>query len=137
MNSERPHSALPQGSHRHDDQHGHSHGLVDPQIVRSRAGFRAVSLSLAVLLATSLLQLAVFLLSDSVALLTDVIHNGGDALTAIPLGIAFIMRSRQGERWAGYCIVAVIFASALLALVQVIDRFLNPQTPTHLWALLI
>jgi len=89
-----------------------------------------------VLLATSLLQLAVFLVSDSVALLTDVIHNGGDALTAIPLGIAFIMRSRQGERWAGYCIVAVILASALLALVQVIERFIHPQTPTHLWALL-
>ena len=58
-------------------------------------------------------------------------------MTAIPLCIAFAMSSPRGERWAGYCIVAVIFASALLALVQVIDRFLNPQTPTHLWALLI
>src|SRR5215212_9685490 len=133
MNSEHPHSPLPEGSHRNDDQHRHSHGLVEREIVRSRAGVWAVSLSLAVLLATSLLQLAVFVLSDSVALLTDVIHNGGDALTAIPLGIAFLMRSRRAERWAGYCIVAVIFASALLALVQVINRFLNPQTPTHLW----
>jgi cation diffusion facilitator family transporter len=117
------------------DHHEHSHGLVDPSIVRSRAGVKAVSLSLVVLLVTSLVQLAVFLVSDSVALLTDVIHNGGDALTAIPLGAAFILRSRRGERWAGYFVVAVILASALLALVQVIDRFMHPQTPTNLWAL--
>jgi cation diffusion facilitator family transporter len=121
----------------HQDHHDHSHGLVDPSIVRSRAGVRAVSLSLAVLLASSLVQLVVFLLSDSVALLTDVIHNGGDALTAIPLGIAFLLRSRRGERWAGYCVVAVIFASAVLALVQVIERFIHPHTPTHLFALFI
>jgi len=120
-----------------DHGHGHDHGLVDPSILRSRAGVRAVSLSLAVLLAAALVQLVVFVLSGSVALLTDVIHNGGDAMTAIPLGIAFLMRSRRGERWAGYCVVAVILASALLALVQVIERFLHPQTPTHLWALLV
>jgi cation diffusion facilitator family transporter len=129
------------GRHDHDDhrgeEHGHSHGLIDPSIVRSKAGVKAVSLSLAVLLAASLVQLVVFLLSGSVALLTDVIHNGGDALTAIPLGIAFWLRSRRGERWAGYVVVAVILASALLALVQVIERFLHPQTPTHLWALLV
>src|SRR5215203_6125829 len=100
MDVEHWQSGPPHGARGGGDEHGHSHGLIDPQIVRSRAGVRAVSLSLAVLLATSLLQLAVFLLSDSVALLTDVIHNGGDALTAIPLGIAFIMRSRRGERWA-------------------------------------
>jgi cation diffusion facilitator family transporter len=76
-------------------------------------------------------------LSGSVALLTDVIHNGGDALTAVPLGIAFLLRSRRGELWAGYFVVAVVLASALLALVQVIERFLHPQTPTHLWALLM
>jgi cation diffusion facilitator family transporter len=123
--------------HHHDDDHGHSHGLVDPSIIRSRDGVKAVSLSLAVLLTASLIQFAVFLLSDSVSLLTDVIHNGGDALTAIPLGIAFLLRSRRGERWAGYCIVAVILASALLALWQVVERFIHPQTPTHLWALFI
>jgi cation diffusion facilitator family transporter len=117
--------------------HDHSHGLVDPSIVRSRAGVRAVSLSLAVLLVTSLVQLAVFLLSDSVALLTDVIHNGGDSLTAIPLGVAFLLRSRRGERWAGYVVVAVILASAVLALVEVIGRFLHPQSPTHVWALFV
>jgi cation diffusion facilitator family transporter len=123
--------------HDHEDgHHGHSHGLVDPSIVRSRAGVRAVSLSLVVLLVAALAQLFVFLLSDSVALLTDVIHNGGDALTAIPLGIAFLLRSRRAELWAGYCIVAVVLASAVLALAEVVQRFLHPQTPTHLWALL-
>lgn len=128
------HDAHDHGHHHH---HDHSHGLVDPSIVRSKAGVKAVSLSLAVLLAASLAQLVVFLQSGSVALLTDVIHNGGDALTAVPLGIAFVMRSRRGERWAGYCVVAVILASALLALVQVVERFLHPQTPTHLGALLV
>jgi cation diffusion facilitator family transporter len=136
-NEDRPSHASHREADHGEDHHVHSHGLVDPSIVRSRAGVKAVSLSLAVLLATSLVQLAVFLLSDSVALLTDVIHNGGDSLTAIPLGIAFFLRSRRGERWAGYFIVAVILASALLALVEVIDRFLHPQTPTHLWALFL
>ena len=123
--------------HDEDDQHGHSHGLVDPSIVRSRAGVKAVTVSLVILLVTSLIQLAVFLVSDSVALLTDVIHNGGDSLTAIPLGIAFLLRSRRGELWAGYFVVAVILASALVALTEVISRFFHPQTPTHLWALFV
>ena len=138
MTTELPNTSATGGeTDHHDHDHDHSHGLVDPSIVRSRAGVRAVSLSLAVLLVTSVVQLAVFMLSGSVALLTDVIHNGGDALTAIPLGIAFFLRSRRGERWAGYVVVAVILASALLALYEVIDRFLHPQTPTHLWALFL
>lgn len=118
--------------HEHDHAHDHSHGLVDPTIVRSRDGVKAVSLSLAVLLVTSLVQLGVYLLSDSVALLTDVIHNGGDALTAIPLGIAFFLRSRRGEVLAGYIVVLTIFISALVALYEVVDRLAHPQTPTHL-----
>jgi cation diffusion facilitator family transporter len=109
--------------------------LIDPSIVRSRAGVRAVSWSLAVLLVTALVQLLIFLLSGSVALLTDVIHNGGDALTALPLGAAFLLHSRRGEVWAGYCVVAVMLASAILGLVEVVGRFLHPQTPTHLVAL--
>jgi cation diffusion facilitator family transporter len=111
--------------------------LVDASIVRSKEGVRAVGLSLAVLSATAVVQLVVFAVSGSVALLSDVIHNGGDALTAIPLGIAFWLRSGRGERWAGYVVVAVIFASGMVALVQVIIRFLHPHTPTHLWALLV
>lgn len=136
MSTERPKVGSVHDGHDHGKHHDHSHGLVDPSIVRSKAGVKAVSLSLAVLLAASLVQFVIFMLSSSVALLTDVIHNGGDALTAIPLGIAFLLRSRRGERWAGYFVVTVILASALLALFQVIERFLHPQTPTHLWALL-
>src|SRR6476469_8738164 len=137
MSTEHPDTAQGCDADAEGNHHDHSHGLVDPSIVRSRAGVKAVSLSLAVLPGASLAQLAVFLQSGSVALLTDVIHNGGDALTAVPLGIAFLMRSRRGEWWAGYCVVAVVLASALLALVRVIERFLHPQTPTHLWSLLV
>jgi len=83
-------------SHEPDHGHGHSHGLVDRSIVRSRAGVKAVSISLAVLLAAALAQLAIFAATGSVALLADLIHNFGDALTAIPLSIAitFAMRRR-------------------------------------------
>src|SRR4029453_10610690 len=80
-------------SGRRDPDHGHSHGLVDRSIVRSREGIKAVSISLAVLALTAGVQVAVFFLSGSVALLADLIHNFGDALTAIPLGIAFFLRS--------------------------------------------
>jgi hypothetical protein len=91
----------------HEDEHGHSHGLVDRSIVRSRAGIRAVALSLAILAVTAVLQVAIFLLSDSVALLADVIHNFGDALTAVPLAIAFLLRSGRAERLAGLAVAPV------------------------------
>ena len=126
------------GSHNHSDSqhgHGHVHGKVDESIMRSKEGVKAVSLSLAVLLATSLLQLMLYLSSHSVALLTDLIHNSGDALTAIPLGLAFILKSKKGERWAGYFVVFVILTSAIIALTQVALKFIHPSTPTHLWAL--
>ena len=116
-------------------EHGHSHGLIDPSIVRSRAGVRAVSISLVVLLLTALVQVAVFVASDSVALLADLIHNLGDALTAVPLGIAFFLRSARGEKAAGYFVVATIFFSACVALVQAIERLIDPQPLDHLWAL--
>ena len=118
-----------------DRAHGHSHGLVDPSIMRSREGLRAVSISLGVLAITALLQLAVFFLAGSVALLADVIHNAGDALTAIPLGIAFFLRSLRGEKLAGLAVVAAIFISALVALYETIQRLLHPQHLTHLWVL--
>jgi hypothetical protein len=83
-------------------EHEHSHGLVDKSIVRSREGVKAVSISLAVLLAAALAQTAIFVASGSVALLADLIHNFGDALTAVPLGIAFFLRSYRGEKLAGW-----------------------------------
>jgi cation diffusion facilitator family transporter len=117
----------------HDHSHGHSHGLVDRAIVRSRAGIKAVSLSLAVLTVTAVAQTAIYVFVLSVALLADLIHNFGDALTAIPLGLAFFFRSARGERWAGFAVVFTIFVSACVALVQTILRFIHPQTLTHLW----
>ena len=120
--------------HRHGGQ-GHSHGLVDPSIVRSREGVKAVSISLAVLLAAALLQTAIFVASGSVALLADLIHNFGDALTAVPLGIAFFMRSFRGEKIAGLAVVAAIFISAVVALYETIQRLIHPQQLSHLWIL--
>jgi cation diffusion facilitator family transporter len=116
-------------------EHGHSHRLVDRSIIRSRTGIKAVSLSLGVLMATALAQAAIFVLSDSVALLADLIHNVGDALTAVPLGIAFFLRSFRGEKIAGLVVVAVIFISAMVALYEAVDRLINPKELTHLWAL--
>jgi cation diffusion facilitator family transporter len=115
--------------------HGHSHGLVDRSIVRSREGVRAVSISLAVLGIAAVAQLLIFLLSGSVALLADLIHNFGDALTAIPLGIAFFLRSARGEKLAGLAVVLAIFISACVALYETILRFVHPHHLTHLWVL--
>jgi cation diffusion facilitator family transporter len=122
-------------AHPHGHQHGHSHGLVDRSIVRSRAGVRAVLLSLGILGVAALAQAAVYLLSSSVALLADLIHNTGDALTAVPVGAAFLLRSARAERWAGYAVVFAIFVSACVALWQSIERLLNPEELSHLWVL--
>jgi cation diffusion facilitator family transporter len=124
--------------HDHDDGHdghGHTHGLVDRSIIRSREGVKAVSISLAVLALAAGLQLAIFTLSGSVALLADLIHNFGDALTAVPLGIAFFLRSVRGEKFAGLAVVLAIFVSACVALYETILRFIHPQHLTHLWVL--
>jgi cation diffusion facilitator family transporter len=121
--------------HEHGHGHGHSHGLVARSIVSSRAGLRAVSWSLLVLLLTAAAQAAVFALTGSVALLADLIHNFGDALTAIPLGIAFLLRSFKAEKRAGYFVVATIFVSACVALWQSIERLIDPQQLEYLWPL--
>jgi cation diffusion facilitator family transporter len=134
-------AAAPEGEvqhdhdHDHERHHGHSHGLVDPSIKRSRAGVRAVLISLAVLGLAAVAQAVIFVLSGSVALLADLIHNFGDALTAVPLGIAFVMRSERAERTAGLFVVLAIFISACVAGVEAIQRLIHPSPPTHLWAL--
>lgn len=120
------------GRARDHAEHSHSHGLVDESIKRSREGVRAVSISLVVLLATGLAQAAVFVGTGSVALLADLIHNFGDALTAIPLGIAFLMRSAIAERRAGYFVVLTIFVSAAVVAVEAVDRLVHPQHIDHL-----
>ena len=115
--------------------HGHSHGWVDRSVVRSRAGLRAVAASLLVLLATAGVQIVVFLATGSVALLADLIHNVGDALTALPLAVAFLMRSARAERGAGHVVVGVIFFSACVAAFQAVDRLIDPRAIDHLLAL--
>jgi cation diffusion facilitator family transporter len=122
--------------HDHDDPHrGHSHGLIDRSIVRSRAGMRAVSWSLVILTLTALAQAFIYSRTLSVALLADLVHNFGDALTAIPLGIAFFLRNARYERWAGLAVVLAIFISALVALGQTVERFIHPRALSHLWLL--
>jgi cation diffusion facilitator family transporter len=111
--------------------HGHSHGIVD----RSRSGLRAVALSLLVLLATAAVQAVVFAATGSVALLADLIHNAGDALTAVPLAAAFLLRSARAERGAGYFVVATIFFSACVAAFQAVERLIDPRDIDHLLAL--
>jgi cation diffusion facilitator family transporter len=127
--------------HRHDHghgEHGHAHGAVDPAIATSERGIWAVKWSFVGLLATALVQIVVVLLSGSVALLSDTIHNFGDAATAIPLGVAFAL-SRLGasrrftfgygrvEDLAGVVVVLIILFSAMVAGYQAIERLINPQ----------
>jgi cation diffusion facilitator family transporter len=121
------------GDHQH--HHGHSHGLIDESIKRSRAGVRAVALALLVLGLTAVAQTAIFALSGSVALLADLIHNAGDAATAIPLGIAFALRSPRAERWAGLAVVLAIFVSACVAGYEAVQRLIEPADVGHLGAL--
>jgi len=123
--------------HGHSDERGHPHGLIDDSIKRSREGIRAVSRSLGVLGLAALAQTAVYAASGSIALLADLIHNFGDALTAIPLGIAFALRSTLAERRAALAVVAAIFISACVAGVEAIRRLLHPSAPGHLLALAI
>jgi cation diffusion facilitator family transporter len=138
---EHPHEDPHAHAHPHDagrsptHGHGHSHGLVHASIRRSRAGLRAVLASLAVLGVAAALQTLVFVLSGSVALLADLIHNFGDALTAVPLGAAFLLRSERAERTAGLFVVAAIFVSACVAGIESIGRLIHPDAPSHLWAL--
>jgi cation diffusion facilitator family transporter len=123
------------GHAHHEDDHGHSHGLVHDSIKRSREGVRAVLISLGVLGVAAIAQTFIFAASGSVALLADLIHNFGDALTAVPLGIAFLLRSERAERGAGLFVVAAIFISACVAGVEAVRRLIDPTPPDHLWAL--
>jgi cation diffusion facilitator family transporter len=112
--------------HGHGAEHGHAHGAVDPSIATSERGIWAVKWSFAALFLTALLQVTVVVLSGSVALLSDTIHNFGDALTAVPLWVAFALSRRaatrsytygygRAEDLAGVAIVGVIFFSACVA----------------------
>ena len=119
---------------------------MDPSIATSERGIWAVKWSFVALFVTSLLQLGVVVLSGSVALLSDTIHNFGDAATAVPLWIAFAL-TRLGtsrrfpfghgrvEDLAGVVVVLIILFSALVAGYQAIERLINPQPVGFLGAL--
>jgi cation diffusion facilitator family transporter len=118
--------------------HGHTHGTIDPTIATTTRGIWAIKWSFVVLAITSILQLGVVAISGSVALLADTIHNVGDAVTAIPLWIAFMLARRKPsktftyglgrvEDLAGVIIVAIILFSAVFAGYEAIDRLLHPQ----------
>ena len=124
-------------NHAHTHAHGHSHGLVDESIKRSREGLRAVGLALLILTLTAIAQTVIYVASGSIALLADLIHNAGDAATAIPLGIAFALRSARAERWAGLAVVAAIFVSACVAGYEAIVRLIEPRDVEHLGALAV
>lgn len=128
--------------------HAHSHGAIDPEIASSERGVWAVKWSFVGLMLTAIVQATVFWLSGSIALLADLIHNLGDAVTAIPLGIAFLMARRQptrcfaygygrGEDLAGVAIVGLILLSAIVTGYESIERFMHPQPLEHLGALAI
>ncbi len=151
-------------THSHSDDHGHSHptgikglfyGLfvphshdaadsIDDALEASSQGVRALKISLFVLLATTVLQLVVVVISGSVALFADTIHNFSDALTAVPLWVAFVLGRRaatkrytygfgRAEDLAGLFIIAVVALSAVIAAYQSIERLFNPQPLTNLW----
>lgn len=125
----------------------HSHETadkVDPALESSARGMRALWISLAVLGVTAAAQAAVVVLTGSVALLGDTVHNAADALTAIPLGIAFVLGRRaatrrftygygRAEDLAGIVILLTIAASAAFAAWAAVDRLLDPRTLDHLW----
>jgi cation diffusion facilitator family transporter len=124
----------------------HSHEAadkVDAALEASSAGMRALWLSLAILGATAVIQAVVTALSGSVALLGDTLHNAADALTAVPLGIAFIAGRRpptrrytygygRAEDLAGVAIVVLIAASSALAAYEAVTRLLHPQRVSDL-----
>jgi cation diffusion facilitator family transporter len=151
--------------HSHDHGHGHSRGgragkvgaalrevfaphshdasdSIDGALESSAAGIRAVKISLLALGATSIAQLVIVLISGSVALLADTIHNFSDALTAIPLWVAFALGTKaatrrytygfgRAEDIAGLFVIAMITLSAIIAGIESIRRLINPVPIEH------
>ena len=126
----------------------HSHeavGKVDAAMEASAEGIRVLWISLAVLAATALAQAAVVAVSGSVALLGDTLHNAADALTAVPLGIAFVAGRRPANRrytygygraedLAGVVVVVIIAASCAVAAYEAVTRFAHPRPVSNLIA---
>lgn len=153
-------------THHHDHGHDHPHGgvkgflydlfvphshdsadAIDDAMEASSAGIRALKISLVIMLVTTVLQAVIFVFSNSVALLADTIHNLSDALTAVPLWIAFVLGRRaatkrftfgygRAEDLAGLFIVVVVAASAVVAAVESIGRLLDPSPMSNPWVVL-
>ncbi|UXW86453.1 cation diffusion facilitator family transporter [Microbacterium azadirachtae] len=154
--------------HDHSPGHGHDHptgfkgflhGLfvphthdaadsIDDAMEASHEGVRALIISMVILLVTTTLQAVVFFLSGSVALLADTVHNFSDALTAIPLWVAFVLGRRaatrrytygfgRAEDLAGLFIVFVVLLSAVVAAWQSVDRLLHPQPLQNVWWVIV
>ncbi|HSK65746.1 MAG TPA: cation diffusion facilitator family transporter, partial [Anaerolineales bacterium] len=122
--------------------HGHQEAALDPNLATDK-GIWALKISFAVLIVTAAFQVVIVVISDSVALLADTIHNFSDALTAIPLGLAFWLsrRARNGrytygygraEDLAGVVIVLMIAYSAFEAIRHSVLRFFNPEPINNL-----
>jgi cation diffusion facilitator family transporter len=163
----------PDDAHAHDHDHDHDHGhehesagwlsrlrhaitphshdsavAVDSALEASDRGMRALLLSLSVLGATAVIQAVVAALSGSVALLGDTLHNVADALTALPLGLAFWVGRRptnrrytygygRAEDLAGVLIVVLIAGSSALAAYEAVSRLVSPGHVHHLWAVAV
>src|ERR1700687_2679666 len=143
------HDDAPHGGHGHYQGHGHSLGVVDPSIASSDRGLWALKWSFGGLMITAVIQVVVVVLSGSVGLLADTIHNFADAATAIPLGVAFWLARRgtssrrftyglgRVEDFAGILIILTILASALVAAYESITRLVHPQPVGLLWAVMV
>jgi cation diffusion facilitator family transporter len=140
-----PHPDLDHTGPRHRHGYGHQHGVIDPAITETHRGMWALKWSFVGLLATALLQLVVVVISGSVALFADALHNLADAATAIPLAIAFALaRLKPSRRFpygygrvedlAGVVIVATILTTALIGGYESLLRLFHPQPVGHLWA---
>lgn len=124
--------------HGEGDSHAHTHGVVDATIATTSRGIWAIKWSFVGLAITALIQVFIVALTGSVSLLADTIHNIGDAMTAVPLWIAFLFARRAASRrfnygfgrvedLAGAAIVLVIAFSAAVAGYQSIERLINPR----------
>ena len=131
-----------------DHQHDHTHGTLDPAFLSTQRGIWALKWSLWGLLATALFQFCIVLISNSVALFADTIHNFGDAAIAIPLWIAFIfVRKKPTNRFtygygrvedlAGIAVVLAILISGVVVGYESLSRLFTPSPVEHLWAVVV
>jgi cation diffusion facilitator family transporter len=126
------------GDHASAHGHGHIHGVVDPVLATTVHGIWAIKWSFVILGVTASLQLGIVILSGSVALLADTIHNVGDAATTVPLWVAFLFARRRAsarftygfgrvEDLAGVIVVLMIVFSAIVAGYEAVHRLMHPQ----------